>query len=178
MNNIPRKSLEELRLKEVSIFTDKKVIGKGTFGEVFMAKNSQQGGKPYALKRIMMENEKEGFPITAMREIKILKKLNHPNILKIEEIVFQQPASSNQNRGSVYLVFELMKHDLAGVFDFKIQFTVPQIKCLMIQLLNGLKYLHDNRILHRDIKGANILMNENGLVKLADFGLARQFHGN
>ena len=138
----------------------------------------------------MMDHEKEGvsfsslqFPITAMREIKILKRLNHPNILRILEIVYQKrtvsfyyaAAASNEQRSSVYLVFELMTHDLAGVFDFRIQFTPPQIKNVLSQILFGLKYLHENQIMHRDIKGANILMNNKGMIKLADFGLSRQF---
>jgi serine/threonine protein kinase len=76
-------------------------------------------------------------------------------------------------RGSVYLVMELMAHDLSGVFDFNIRFNLPQTKCVAFQLLQGLKYLHDKNVLHRDIKGANILMNNKGSIKLADFGLAR-----
>jgi len=74
---------------------------------------------------------------------------------------------------TLYLVFEYMEHDLNGLIDKRISLDVPQIKCIMQQLLQALDYLHSNNIMHRDIKGANILMNNKGEIKLADFGLAR-----
>ena len=80
-----------------------------------------------------MESEKEGFPITALREIKILKNCKHPNIIKLREIVTTKAREDSRNtRGSVYLVFEYMDHDLAGIMDKKprIEFSPPQIKCL------------------------------------------------
>lgn len=77
-------------------------------------------------------------------------------------------------RGSYYLLFDYLNFDLTGMTDKKIKFTVPQIKCIMMQLLRGLIYLHNEKNLaHRDIKGANILLNREGLVQIADFGLAR-----
>lgn len=120
-----------------------------------------------------MENEKEGFPLTAIREIMILKRLNHKNIINLLEIVTSKPSEKNKFRGNVYLVFEYMEHDLSGLISRKYDFTLPIIKGIMKQILLGLEYLHENNIIHRDIKGANILLNNRGEVKLADFGLAR-----
>ena len=126
-----------------------------------------------------MDNEKEGFPITAIREIMILKRLNHKNILRLIEIVTSKPKEKNKFRGNVYLVFEYMEHDFSGLFKkFKPNFTIPQIKCILYQILCGIGYLHKCNIIHRDIKSANILLNNNGEVKVGDFGLARIINPN
>lgn len=150
-------------------------VGEGTFGKVYKAKlkNSTKNNTYVALKRILMENEKEGFPITAIREIMILKRLNHKNIIKLLEIVTSKPSEKNKFRGNVYLVFEYMEHDLSGLADLKLSFNVPMIKCILHQIITGVQYLHSQNIIHRDIKGANILINNKGEVKIADFGLAR-----
>ena len=80
----------------------------------------------------------------------------------------------NKFRGSYFLLFDYLSYDLTGMTDKKIKFNIPQIKCIMKQLLNGLVYLHDQKNLaHRDIKGANILIARDGNVQLGDFGLAR-----
>ncbi|GJN16677.1 hypothetical protein PR202_gb03694 [Eleusine coracana subsp. coracana] len=82
----------------------------------------------------------------------------------------------NKYKGSIYMVFEYMDHDLTGLADRPgMRFTVPQIKCYMRQLLTGLHYCHVNQVLHRDIKGSNLLIDNEGNLKLADFGLARSF---
>ena len=77
-------------------------------------------------------------------------------------------------RGSTFLVFEYMEHDLAGLFKNKIWFSLPEIKCIAKQLLEGVNYLHKQNLMHRDIKSANILMGDRGEIKLADFGLGRK----
>ena len=142
-------------------------VGEGTYGEVFMAR-SRDDSSLVALKKVKLEGEKEGFPITAIREIKILKSLNHKNVIDMREIV------TSKNKSSIYMVFEYMDHDLTGLAERPgMKFSIPQIKCYMHQLLTGLNYCHLNNILHRDIKGANLLINNNGILKLADFGLAR-----
>jgi len=158
-------------------------VGEGTFGKVYKARVKGTGKQNLnlksefvALKKILMENEKEGFPLTAIREIMILKRLNHKNIINLLEIVTSKPSEKNKFRGNVYLVFEYMEHDLSGLVGRKYDFTVPIIKTIMKQLLLGLEYLHDNNIIHRDIKGANILINNKGELKLADFGLARLYN--
>lgn len=78
----------------------------------------------------------------------------------------------------MYMVTPYMDHDLSGLLDNpSVHFKEPQIKCYMQQLLNGLCYLHDNHILHRDMKAANLLINNRGILQIADFGLARHYDG-
>jgi serine/threonine-protein kinase BUR1 len=79
----------------------------------------------------------------------------------------------------MYMVTPYMDHDLSGMLDNpSIKISVPQIKCYMLQLLEGLRYLHANRILHRDMKAANLLINNQGILQIADFGLARHYDGD
>ncbi|GBG89574.1 hypothetical protein CBR_g49363 [Chara braunii] len=161
--------------RSVECFEKLDQIGEGTYGQVYMAREKVTG-EIVALKKVRMDNEKEGFPITAIREIKILKKLNHENVIKLKEIVTSKATDSNKYKGHIYMVFEYMDHDLTGLADRPgMRFTIPQIKCYMQQLLKGLHYCHLNQVLHRDIKGSNLLIDNNGVLKLADFGLARSF---
>ena len=118
-----------------------------------------------------MEDSKEGFPITALREIMIMKKCHHENILEILEIVTSKIYSKNNKKQEVYLVFEYMEHDLSGLSLSKYKFNLPQIKYIMYHLLKAVQYLHKNNIVHRDIKCSNILINNTGKIKLVDFGL-------
>ncbi|KAK9239353.1 kinase-like domain-containing protein [Lipomyces kononenkoae] len=152
-------------------------LGEGTFGEVYKARH-RRTGRLVALKRILMHNEKEGFPITAIREIRILKQLSHENVIPLLEMSIERAVwdKNTKRRGQIYMVTPYMDHDLAGLLENPdVSFSVAQIKCYMIQLLRGTKYLHDNRILHRDMKAANLLIDNRGILKVADFGLARKF---
>ncbi|CAK9314096.1 unnamed protein product [Citrullus colocynthis] len=169
--------------RSVDCFEKLEQIGEGTYGQVYMARELKTG-EIVALKKIRMDNEREGFPITAIREIKILKKLHHENVIKLKEIVTspgpekdeQGKPDGNKYKGGIYMVFEYMDHDLTGLADRPgMRFSVPQIKCYMRQLLTGLHYCHVNQVLHRDIKGSNLLIDNEGNLKLADFGLARSF---
>ena len=79
--------------------------------------------------------------------------------------------------GSVYMVFDYMEHDLTGVLNqAQFHFSEAHLKSLSQQMLSGLSYLHRKSILHRDLKGSNILLNSQGILKLADFGLARFYN--
>ena len=139
------------------------------FGKVYRAKI---GDKLYALKKIKVEGDHgiHGFPITSIREIKVAKKLaNGPNIVQLVDIV----RSKSQ---AVYLVFEYVEFELAKILRKKedvVVFDKIQLKYLMKQMLDGLNFMHKNRIIHRDIKCENILLNSQGIIKFADFGLAR-----
>lgn len=162
--------------EDVSKYEKLMKVGQGTFGEVFKARH-RKTKHMVALKKILMENEKEGFPITALREIRILQLLNHENIVNLIEICRTKETNHNQQRPIFYLVFEFCEHDLAGLLcNTHIKFSLGEIKKIIQMLLNALYFLHFNRILHRDMKAANILMTKNGVLKLTDFGLARAVH--
>lgn len=149
-------------------------IGQGTFGEVFKARH-RQTRQIVALKKVLMENEKEGFPITAIREIKILQLLKHENVVNLIEICRYK---KEQSKATFFLVFDFCEHDLAGLLSNpNVKFNLGEIKKVMQQLLNGLYFIHSNKILHRDMKAANILITKSGVLKLADFGLARAVSG-
>merc|ERR550525_1448711 len=145
-------------------------IGQGTFGEVFKARCRTDRTKIVALKKVLMENEKEGFPITALREVRILQLLNHENIVNLLEICRQY----SRHKTTFYLVFDFCEHDLAGLLsNINVKFSPGEIKKVMQQMCEGLFYIHTNKIIHRDMKAANILITKTGTLKLADFGLAR-----
>ncbi|KAL1246460.1 Cyclin-dependent kinase [Trichinella spiralis] len=125
-------------------------IGQGTFGEVFKARD-RKTGKIVALKKILMENEKEGFPITAIREIRILQKVRHQNVTELLEVCRSRASSYNRGRSTFYLVFAFCEHDLAGLLsNVHVKFSLGEIK-----------------------EAANVLITKSGVLKLADFGLAR-----
>eukprot|EP00657_Telonema_sp_P-1_P001983 TRINITY_DN1479_c0_g1_i1.p1 TRINITY_DN1479_c0_g1~~TRINITY_DN1479_c0_g1_i1.p1 ORF type:complete len:312 (+),score=22.29 TRINITY_DN1479_c0_g1_i1:50-985(+) len=125
-----------------------------------------------------MRNEKEGFPLTAIREIKLLRDLHHDNVIDLREVVSSKEEDRGR-KGDVYIVFEFMDHDLMGLIDTaQYDFDITMVKCFAKQLLNGLCYCHKRNIMHRDIKGANLLITNKGVLKLGDFGLSRTFAAN
>ena len=155
--------------------------------QVFLATDYENGDK-VAAKKIKMDNEKEGFPITAIREIKILSALANAqeeiqetplrnNVITLREIVRSGAATANDGKGSIYMIFDYMDHDLAGLLERQTlnnsKFIMPQTKCYVRQLLFGLALLQHKKVLHRDLKNANLLVNNSGELKIADFGLAR-----
>lgn len=157
-NEIKRENWGE---KSVDMFERLEVIGEGTYGKVFKARDIETN-EMVALKSVKLENEKEGFPITAVREIKILRQLQHPNIVNMIEIVTdkQDVLEFRKDRGEFYLVFEYMDHDLFGLLDSGVlDLNNDQIASFMKQLLEGLNYCHSKNFLHRDIKCSNILIN-------------------
>lgn len=153
------------------------IIGEGTYGQVYKARDKDTG-EMVALKKVRLDNEKEGFPITAIREIKILRQLTHQSIINMKEIVTDKEDALDfkKDKGAFYLVFEYMDHDLMGLLESGlVHFNENHIKSFMRQLMEGLDYCHKKNFLHRDIKCSNILLNNRGQIKLADFGLARLY---
>lgn len=147
-------------------------VGEGTYGEVWKARN-RADGKLVALKKIRLEHEDEGIPTTAIREIALLKELSrHPNIVKLFDVIHR----NNQGNNSLYLVFEFMEFDFRKYMDNE-PGAIPLnlVKSYMYQLLSAIHFCHQRRVLHRDLKPQNLLIDRNGYLKLADFGLARAF---
>ncbi|AEO56429.1 hypothetical protein MYCTH_2301373 [Thermothelomyces thermophilus ATCC 42464] len=141
------------------------VVGSGTYGKVFKGLNVYTK-KLVALKKIRMEGERDGFPVTAVREIKLLRSLSHKNIVQLQEVMVEA--------NDCFMVFEYLSHDLTGLLNHPTYVLQPaHKKNLAQQLFEGLDYLHTRGVLHRDIKAANILVSNEGVLKLADFGLAR-----
>ncbi|XP_031372286.1 cyclin-dependent kinase 10-like [Punica granatum] len=145
-------------------------ISEGTYGVVFRAKEKKTG-EIVALKKVKMSTAypELGFPLSALREINILLSINHPSIVTVKEVVMD-------DHDNVFMVMEYMEHDLKGLVEMrKRPFSTSEIKCLMLQLLDGVKYLHDNWVLHRDLKTSNLLVNNKGELKICDLGLSRHY---
>ncbi|XP_058218612.1 probable serine/threonine-protein kinase At1g54610 [Rhododendron vialii] len=144
-------------------------IGQGTYSNVYKARDLTHM-KVVALKRVRFDNmDPESVKFMA-REILVLRRLDHPNVIALEGLV------TSRTSCSLYLVFEYMEHDLMGLASLPgVKFSEPQIKCYMQQLLSGLDHCHSRGVLHRDIKGSNLLVDNHGILKIADFGLASFF---
>ena len=159
-------------------------IGQGTYGEVFKALHKPTN-QLVALKKIKMDGERDGFPVTAARELKLLQQMNHPRILKLLDI--QRRAEDNNtspektrnvnSSSSFWIVFQWYDNDLAGIIGTARKenrhLPLEFIRHLLRQLAEGLAYLHEHGILHRDLKPSNLLVSAEGDLCIADFGLAR-----
>ncbi|XP_050304838.1 serine/threonine-protein kinase PITSLRE isoform X2 [Anthonomus grandis grandis] len=147
-------------------------IEEGTYGVVYRARDKRTD-EIVALKRLKMEKEKEGFPITSLREINTLLKGQHSNIVTVREIVV------GSNMDKIFIVMDYVEHDLKSLMETmrhkKQSFMPGEVKCLLKQLLQAVAHLHDNWILHRDLKTSNLLLSHKGVLKVGDFGLAREY---
>ncbi|KAL9128718.1 MAG: hypothetical protein Q9217_002651 [Psora testacea] len=167
----PKRTLSPSLADSTSVYYRKpgneSVVGSGTYGKVFKAIHVYTKNLA-ALKKIRMDGEKDGFPVTAVREIKLLQSLKHDNVVSLQEVMVEH--------NDCFMVFEYLSHDLTGLLNhptFKLEHAHK--KHLGKQLFEGLSHLHRRGVLHRDIKAANILVSNQGQLKLADFGLARFF---
>ncbi|ETV78908.1 CMGC/CDK protein kinase, variant 1, partial [Aphanomyces astaci] len=155
--------------RDVDEFEKLNRIGEGTYGTVYRARD-KVSGEIVALKRVILHNEKQdGFPITAIREIKLLKRLHQENCVQLKDVVV------GRKRSGVFLVFEYCEHDLSALLsNVHRPFTESEVKRVLMELLRAVEYLHAINIIHRDLKLSNILYDGFGRIKLADFGLARE----
>ncbi|XP_070258990.1 cyclin-dependent kinase 10 isoform X4 [Myotis yumanensis] len=157
------------RCRSVKEFEKLNRIGEGTYGIVYRARDTQTD-EIVALKKVRMDKEKDGVPISSLREITLLLRLRHPNIVELKEVVV------GNHLESIFLVMGYCEQDLASLLEnMPTPFSEAQVKCIVLQVLRGLQYLHQNFIIHRDLKVSNLLMTDKGCVKTADFGLARAY---
>jgi cyclin-dependent kinase len=141
--------------------------GEGAYGKVYLAKDLKTNSK-VAIKKIKLASVEEGVPISSIREISLLKELNHINVVKLMDVIHLE--------NKIILVFEYVEQDLKKLLKTKPNgFEEKEYKSLIYQLLQGIKYVHKLKILHRDLKSENLLVSDDGVMKIADFGLARGF---
>ena len=165
-----------------------KLFPLGTYGVVYKARELSHPNRIVALKKIRLEAEDEGVPSTAIREISLLKEMHDPNIVQLFNIV-------HADGHKLYLVFEFLDLDLkkymealpvseggrgkalpdGSMMGANLGLDESMVKKFMAQLVEGVRYCHSHRILHRDLKPQNLLIDREGNLKLADFGLARAF---
>lgn len=178
--NIPTTSEEERKLlrfsapgwqpcRSVERFDRLNRIEEGSYGFVSRAKE-EATGEIVAIKRLKLDAARDGgFPLTALREIQCLRAARHRHVVDLREVVV-----GGSGTGDVYLVMEFLEHDLKTLQeDMDEPFLPSEVKTLLLQLGSAVEFLHDHWILHRDLKTSNILMNNQGEIKLADFGMAR-----
>lgn len=167
---VNRKKLIVLKgSRRVENFEPLNKIDEGSYGVVYRARNVETG-EIVAIKKLKLGKEKEGFPITSIREINILLTFDHENIIKIKEVVY------GSTLDKIFTVMEYMDYELKALLsDKNYVLNLSQIKLIMYQLLRGLEYMHYHWIIHRDLKTSNILLNKEGILKIGDFGLARKY---
>lgn len=144
-----------------------KKLGEGTYGKVYKVSYQENNERVYyAMKKYEQEYFKEGMDITALREITILKEIEHKNIVKIIDLFY--------GKNTLFVAYEFLDRELSKIIhDSTVVLTEPLIKGLFKQLLVGIAEIHRRGVLHRDIKPQNLLLKSNGILKVADFGLAR-----
>ncbi|OQS53482.1 KIN28 [Ecytonucleospora hepatopenaei] len=158
-----------------------KKLGEGTYAVIYLAKainidtsikiTFDDPGAHFerlvAIKRIKKTEWGNGLEVNAIREIKALKSLKHDNLLKMEDIFVY--------KDDIHMVLEYVEYSLEQIIKCNEIIIMPSdIKSWVYMLLNGLNHMHDNFILHRDLKPNNLLINKDGILKLADFGLSRK----
>jgi serine/threonine protein kinase len=147
----------------------KVLLGEGTYGKVYKVR-SIRTGEAVAIKQMKLDAQEEGVPSTAIREVALLKELQHPNIVRLLDVHCKEP-------NKLVLVFEYLENDLKKYMKaLKCTLSPGTVKNLAHQLCTGIEFCHANRIIHRDLKPQNLLIDQRlKLLKIADFGLARAF---
>ncbi|KAK4868065.1 hypothetical protein LT330_007263 [Penicillium expansum] len=161
-------------------------VGEGAYGVVYKARELNYPNRIVALKKVRLEAEDDGVPSTAIREISLLKEMKDPNVVQLLNIVHSDSLN-------LYLVMEFLDLDLKKYMDalpiseggrgkplpngsrISLGLDKAMVRKFMAQLLEGVRYCHSHRILHRDLKPQNLLIDREGTLKLGDFGLARAF---
>lgn len=142
-------------------------IGEGAYGVVYRAVDKRSRER-VAIKMTRLEFRDEGIPATTIREMALLRELEHPNIIHLQGVIMEEHR--------VFLIFEFIDMDLRRYIDLLPDdqyMSRTELKTFLYQILRGICYCHQRRVMHRDLKPQNLLVSADGIIKLADFGLAR-----
>ena len=171
------KAKEKDNNKKIKLFNRKitkvEILGVGSYGSVYKVEFVDNPGVYYALKKFRLANRNDGFDISALREITILKELNHENIEEILDMFYN-------SMQSLFILKEYIDTELRKLLEIVKLKRYPDLiltdadkKGIMKQILTGLVEIHRNGIIHRDLASSNILLKKNGVIKISDFGLSR-----
>ena len=170
-----RAKRDSARTRVADKYTILGFISSGTYGRVYKAQSKEDDGRIHAIKKFKPDKEGDvvtytGISQSAIREIALNREISHENVVALKEVILEDK--------SIYMVFDYAEHDFLQLIHHHSQtlrsaISVPVLKSLTFQLLNGLLYLHSCHIIHRNLKPANILITSNGVVKIGDLGLAR-----
>ncbi|KAG5495646.1 hypothetical protein GH5_03311 [Leishmania sp. Ghana 2012 LV757] len=142
------------------------ILGEGTYGVVVKAR-SRITGKLVAIKRFKQTEQDEHVRKTSTREVRMLQLLRHPNVIRLEDVF--------RREGKLYLVFEFVSNTILQLLENTARgLSRRELRRYTYQLLRGIEFCHRNNVIHRDVKPENVLIDESGLLKLCDFGFARQ----
>ena len=152
--------------RSVSAFHKLEKLGEGTYGSVYAARDKETD-QLVALKRVKLSGDsldREGMPQTSLREVGLLRRLRHPHVVSLLEVVV------GSKLDSVFLVLERVDHDLSRLIDASpAPFSPPVVKRLALQLFSAIAHLHANYVLHRDLKMSNLLYSDRGVCAGCDF---------
>lgn len=148
-------------------YSKDKKVGEGTYAVVYLG-HQLDSNRKIAIKKIKVGHFKDGLDMSAIREVKFLRELRHPNVIELLDVF--------SNKSNLNLVLEFLDSDLEAVIrDKQLVFQQADVKSWMLMTMKGLDFCHRNWILHRDMKPNNLLISADGVLKLADFGLAREY---
>ncbi|KAF3919402.1 hypothetical protein ABW21_db0207057 [Orbilia brochopaga] len=164
---------DDINVQTKKKYTKDRKLGEGAYAVVNLGHRratATETAFPVAIKKIKVNTEfRDGLSMDAIREVKYLRELHHPNIIALLDVF----SSKKQN---LCLVLEFLDSDLEMIIkDSSLTLSMADVKSWMLMSLRGLWWCHKSFVLHRDIKPNNLLLSSSGVLKLADFGLARSF---
>ncbi|XP_071786349.1 uncharacterized protein [Asterias amurensis] len=146
------------------------IVGEGAYGVVLKCRH-KENNEIVAIKKFKDSEDNEDVRRTTLRELKVLRQLKQENIVELKEAF--------RRRGKLYLVFEYVERNMLELLEELPNGVPPEkVRSYVYQLLKAIHWCHQNDIIHRDIKPENLLISENDILKLCDFGFARNLGGN
>jgi len=152
--------------KTMSAYTKERKVGEGTYAEVYVGQRVATK-QQIAIKMIKVSEFKDGLDMSAIREVKFLQEMRHPNVIEMLDVFVSE-------EGNLNLVLEFLPSDLEVIIkDRNLMFSEANMKSWLLMTLRGVHHCHRNFVLHRDLKPSNLLIAPDGQLKIADFGLGR-----